>query len=320
MKTFRLSNNVNEYTVLVKGRNNISHFELAYLLQYMISDSLQSQKALFDLQALSRKSLLCETYKKEGQQILKENSMIGMAATHLPSRSLTCLMQQLEIRETQTWKEITRNFQLLHIAAYGTVGSASDPSASPDGRRIAFTGSTEGLPHTYIYMADIEQGIIEAIADGFYNNRLARWSPDGHFLAFLSDRTEKGVFHLYLVDMVSLDKVQPIGQLNGTAESISWSPCSTKIFLSMSRQEVDKTSGSNFDNIQWGSDPAFATKEFMPSQSQTTESELTNMWNGYLTAFFGIDVPEPGPPTDWPCTTVVVRTGYKHPQTPQQAT
>lgn len=87
-----------------------------------------------------------------------------MVNSQVPSESKPPRAQQKDLRKREIWNEVENHFQQLHGAAFGKVSGASDPSASPDGRKIAFTGSIldilEGNPYTRICVADIERGRI----------------------------------------------------------------------------------------------------------------------------------------------------------------
>ncbi|KAH8812139.1 acylaminoacyl-peptidase [Xylogone sp. PMI_703] len=171
-----------------------------------------------------------------------------MVNSQVPVMSSIPLAQQRDLRNTSIWRDVENHFQQLHGGAFGKVSGAIDPSASPDGRKIAFTGSIwdklEGVPSTRICVADVERGTIETITYGPNSDCQARFSPDGRSLAFLSDRTEMGVFQLYLLDLDSLGEARPIGKLDGTVESVSWSPDGTKILLGMAERGADKAGGA----------------------------------------------------------------------------
>ncbi|MDR5693678.1 MAG: S9 family peptidase [Armatimonadota bacterium] len=66
-----------------------------------------------------------------------------------------------------------------------------DPQLSPDGRRVAFVVTTID-PNANAYRSHIwvaTNGEIRPFTSGPHRDTSPRWSPDGRFLAFLSDRT-----------------------------------------------------------------------------------------------------------------------------------
>ena len=65
-------------------------------------------------------------------------------------------------------------------------GSPSDerePRWSPDGRRLAFTSDSAGLPQ--LAVLDIDSGLIERPTETPASD--PQWSPDGEWIAFVSD-------------------------------------------------------------------------------------------------------------------------------------
>jgi dipeptidyl aminopeptidase/acylaminoacyl peptidase len=58
---------------------------------------------------------------------------------------------------------------------------------SSDSRRIAFVYRSENEPVPQIYVADIESGIVLRLTDLATGARTPKWSPDGKWIAFVSD-------------------------------------------------------------------------------------------------------------------------------------
>lgn len=68
------------------------------------------------------------------------------------------------------------------VAAMARIGSASSPSFSPDGSRLAFVSSLGGLPQVWTVSADGGwPDLVTALPDPVGE---VRWSPDGAWLAF----------------------------------------------------------------------------------------------------------------------------------------
>ncbi|MCC6626659.1 MAG: PD40 domain-containing protein, partial [Chloroflexi bacterium] len=78
----------------------------------------------------------------------------------------------------------------------------SEPQVSPDGRLVAYTvaplGRSEEHPRSAIWLAlaDGSQSPRQLTA-GLAQDHRPRWSPDGRWLFFLSDRAERGTAALY---------------------------------------------------------------------------------------------------------------------------
>ncbi len=71
-----------------------------------------------------------------------------------------------------------------------------DPQVSPDGRRVAFVLSTvdraDNRYRSTIWQLPLAGGVAQQVTGGPKNDGRPRWSPDGRWLAFLSDRGEAG--------------------------------------------------------------------------------------------------------------------------------
>ena len=72
---------------------------------------------------------------------------------------------------------------------------ASGPAASPDGRFVAYavrdTDWVKNAFVTHVWLADVEQGTTRQLTFGEKSDVAPAWSPDGRWLAFLTDRGEK---------------------------------------------------------------------------------------------------------------------------------
>jgi len=79
---------------------------------------------------------------------------------------------------------------------------AALPHFSPDGKRIAFSGSREGGPWNIFLVSDAG-GPAEQISNGAVSDLDPTWSPDGSTIAFSQARTEEGkeIVSLQLLDL-----------------------------------------------------------------------------------------------------------------------
>src|SRR6266566_1474281 len=104
------------------------------------------------------------------------------------------------------------------------------PSWSPDGRRIAFAtdrGSETDLSVLKISpwriaVMDIGTGAIDVLPGQGGLNLNPQWSPDGHDLAFISDRT--GIPNVFMFDFASQQHYQITKVLGGVSAITEYSP------------------------------------------------------------------------------------------------
>ena len=79
----------------------------------------------------------------------------------------------------------------------------SDPQLSPDGRRVAFVVTTLSEARdeylSTIWMVDADGGEARPFTGGRGATPRPRWSPDGRWLAFVSERERKGKGQLYVM-------------------------------------------------------------------------------------------------------------------------
>jgi Tol biopolymer transport system component len=140
-------------------------------------------------------------------------SLPGGASTGVTS---LCAVTEIEPLGVKPWRGTV---QL-------TAGEDYHPAWSPDGRRIAFEGSTNG-----IYVVN---------ADGSGQRMLARrgsdpaWSPDGRTIAFMWR------FHIYVMNADGTEHRALMRLWNGKRASLAWSPDGRKLaFLAGGGPVVD---------------------------------------------------------------------------------
>jgi hypothetical protein len=66
------------------------------------------------------------------------------------------------------------------------IGAVANPAWSPDGQKIAFSGSVGGISDIYTY--DLQSGETTQLTNDKYADFQPTWSPDGKTIAFTSDR------------------------------------------------------------------------------------------------------------------------------------
>jgi dipeptidyl aminopeptidase/acylaminoacyl peptidase len=119
---------------------------------------------------------------------------------------------------------------------------------SPDGKRLAYTvkdnqkrvvNSLDQYAGTGvlinglgadIFVVQVGTGVVSNVTGGTGNNWAPAWSPDGRYLAFLSDRDGTGQVKLWISEAVT-GKVQKVSDVNVRANEIQWLPNNREVLL-----------------------------------------------------------------------------------------
>jgi dipeptidyl aminopeptidase/acylaminoacyl peptidase len=159
-----------------------------------------------------------------------------------------------DLRSTPLYREIEEHFRRTLEPAFGRISGATDPAPSPDGRRIAFTGTKldrlEGSPLSRVCVTEAGAGGFEEVTGGPNDDRLPQWSPDGTRLAFLSDRAERERYQLYLLDATRLGEAMAIPSVPGTVEYHAWSPDGAFVVLGVAGLGADKAGAEGSGTIR----------------------------------------------------------------------
>jgi dipeptidyl aminopeptidase/acylaminoacyl peptidase len=91
------------------------------------------------------------------------------------------------------------------------------------GVRDIFTGSD-------IWISNIVTGETRNLTGDTSDNFLPVWSPDGHYLSFVSDRDGSGQARLWIWDAVK-NELKRVSDMNVRAEQIAWTPDSRSIIV-----------------------------------------------------------------------------------------
>ncbi len=153
-----------------------------------------------------------------------------------------------DLRQTARYRELEEHFRRVLEPGFGRVTGVVDLDIAPDGRRAAFTGdrldALEGAPVGRICLVDLQSGELREISAGPHDDRHARWSPDGRRIAFLSDRRNRGRMQAYLLDADRIGEADALPEVEGTVESLAWSPDGARLLLGSAGLGADQAGAS----------------------------------------------------------------------------
>jgi dipeptidyl aminopeptidase/acylaminoacyl peptidase len=125
--------------------------------------------------------------------------------------------------------------------------SANSPKISPDGKRFVYEVQTtnweENAFERNLWIGDTGTGESHALTTAKKSSTIAAWSPDGKWIAFLSDRpgqiagTPDGKQQLYLISPDG-GEAQQLTKVEKDVNAFEWAPNSKRIAFSMSDPDL----------------------------------------------------------------------------------
>jgi dipeptidyl aminopeptidase/acylaminoacyl peptidase len=149
---------------------------------------------------------------------------------------------QRDIRGSELYTAASAFYECVRRAGTGQISEAAEVHASPDGSQAVFAGTLtdalEGALPTRICLTQLRTGETRVVTFGPNTDRLPKFSPQGRWVAFLSDRHRAGDFQLYLLDTES-GAVSPTPAVEGWVEYLHWSPDGKRILLGVAGHGAD---------------------------------------------------------------------------------
>ncbi len=109
-----------------------------------------------------------------------------------------------------------------------------DYDLAPSGRRIVLS------VHGELFTAPTDEGDLRQITDSPWRDKEPKYSPDGKWIAFISDRS--GREEIYIISYDGAGEPQKVTDLDALKSSFSWSPNSKEIAFTASDSKLRKFS------------------------------------------------------------------------------
>jgi dipeptidyl aminopeptidase/acylaminoacyl peptidase len=135
---------------------------------------------------------------------------------------------------TLTFSQATDK-RLLTLDDLALIREVSEPQVSPDGNWVVYTVSTSNLQEDKrtndLWMTSWDGGQTVHLTSSKESEETPRWSPDDHYLTFLSDRgSDDEINQLWLMNRAG-GEAEKITDLPGAVIDYAWSPDSKRLVL-----------------------------------------------------------------------------------------
>jgi len=163
---------------------------------------------------------------------------------------------------------------------FASLTGLSSPTWSPQGDRVVFVGVTK-KGYSDLYSYHFENGLLERLTWDLYEEKDPKWSPDGRYIAFSSDRGafgKDGFLNLFVLD-VAENEIQPLSFGPHQDLSCDWSPDGKGLVFSSDRDGA-------YNLYFLASD---SSKDFSSGGGFSQAVQLTNLVTGAFDPCFSSD-------------------------------
>ncbi|HEY9281987.1 MAG TPA: hypothetical protein VIP46_00900, partial [Pyrinomonadaceae bacterium] len=183
----------------------------------------------------------------DGKVIVFEHDF-GISKLDVASKRVTPLRFDIAAETQESLSEV-RDFN----------SQADDYDLAPNSRRVVVS------THGEIFTAPVEEGDLRQITDTPWRDQNVEYSPDGKWIAFVSDRS--GREELYVTAVDGAGEAQKLTDIDALKFGYVWSPDSTQIAFTASDnklrtvavaskqvKELDSSSYGGYNNGDWSPD------------------------------------------------------------------
>lgn len=175
-------------------------------------------------------------------------------------------------------RSLAEEIERFHIDAFapgtGHIADATDLAASPDGRAVCFSASIydslDAPPATRIATLDVPRGAVSLLPLHAGTQRLPRWSPDGHTLAFVAEDPSCRLSTVCLTRDAGLTVSSQ--QVDGVIESLAWSPDGRRLLLGVAGF------GADFAGCQGGATTGTTQSGPAIREPEIDSGDHPNLW------------------------------------------
>jgi dipeptidyl aminopeptidase/acylaminoacyl peptidase len=152
---------------------------------------------------------------------------------------------QRDIRQTPTFRETHHLSRSIWPTNSPDINEAQHLQISADGSHALFTGiSAESLEQpltTKVFEVNLATQKIDALTSQPGSEQQAKYSPNGRYIAFLSDHSQAGNLQLNIINRGDNSMLSPPA-VNGWIEQLQWSADGSRILLTVAGHGADKGS------------------------------------------------------------------------------